>query len=367
MSDFNKLLSALKELDGTIPDDANKANIIIEAYNRAYPLPHTTTTINATKSIKPSPPPKYTGHRNASAAEAWLRQVERYFIVTELDKQHWTGHASLLLTNGAQRWFERSKIALNADWQLFCSNFRKNFKPEDAVRQARIKLHNLKQGNSNIDTYVSNFTDIAMEIDDMEDTHLRDIFLNGLRNETRVQVTLSRPKKLEDAISAAEMVDRVIFEPQYISTFLQQPKQQQPRTNNNNNSLYTQDGPEPMILDNIHLNKLSNQDRDKLAKVGGCFRCRRIGHMARECPLNQVNNYNRNNNNNNNNYNNNRNNNNYNGNRNSGNRYTPRTERFSSNRRFNNLEQDQNQNQDQKQDVESGSEQQEHLNSTGSQ
>lgn len=33
--------------------------------------------------------------------------------------------------------------------------------------------------------------------------------------------------------------------------------------------------------------KLSNYEKDKLTKTGGCFRCRQPGHIARNCPKNQ--------------------------------------------------------------------------------
>ena len=38
-----------------------------------------------------------------------------------------------------------------------------------------------------------------------------------------------------------------------------------------------------MDLDAI--GKLTNTERDHLRKNGGCFRCRKTGHLARDCPL----------------------------------------------------------------------------------
>jgi hypothetical protein len=32
--------------------------------------------------------------------------------------------------------------------------------------------------------------------------------------------------------------------------------------------------------------RLTPSEREKLRKEGGCFRCRKTGHLARDCPLN---------------------------------------------------------------------------------
>jgi hypothetical protein len=37
------------------------------------------------------------------------------------------------------------------------------------------------------------------------------------------------------------------------------------------------------------LTRLTDEERKKLAQEGRCFRCRRQGHMSRECPQNQNN------------------------------------------------------------------------------
>ncbi|KAG0220084.1 hypothetical protein BGW41_008038, partial [Actinomortierella wolfii] len=39
-----------------------------------------------------------------------------------------------------------------------------------------------------------------------------------------------------------------------------------------------------MELDNVNLGKITSAERERLRKIGGCFRCRRPGHFSRECP-----------------------------------------------------------------------------------
>jgi len=38
-----------------------------------------------------------------------------------------------------------------------------------------------------------------------------------------------------------------------------------------------------MELDAI--SKLTNEERERLRRMGGCFRCCKPGHLARNCPL----------------------------------------------------------------------------------
>ncbi|KAI0060483.1 hypothetical protein BV25DRAFT_1783027, partial [Artomyces pyxidatus] len=35
------------------------------------------------------------------------------------------------------------------------------------------------------------------------------------------------------------------------------------------------------------LGKLTDDERNRLRQQGGCFRCRQVGHIARDCPQNQ--------------------------------------------------------------------------------
>jgi Zinc knuckle len=34
----------------------------------------------------------------------------------------------------------------------------------------------------------------------------------------------------------------------------------------------------------MHIITLTDQEREQLRKIGGCFFCRGVGHMARDCP-----------------------------------------------------------------------------------
>ena len=39
-----------------------------------------------------------------------------------------------------------------------------------------------------------------------------------------------------------------------------------------------------MDVDAVHVDALAAEEKDKLAKEGRCFRCKKQGHISRKCP-----------------------------------------------------------------------------------
>ena len=84
---------------------------------------------------------------------------------------------------------------------------------------------------------------------------------------------MQQPANLAAAETIAERVDAVTFKPlSRTSGFRPNPGYRAPG------------GTVPMELDAI--SKLTPQERERLRKAGHCFRCRKPGHLARDCSLN---------------------------------------------------------------------------------
>ena len=83
---------------------------------------------------------------------------------------------------------------------------------------------------------------------------------------------MENPLDLETAEIIAERVDSVTYKPMSrLPAFKPHPNYRPPG------------GVIPMDLDAI--GKLTDAERDRLRKNGGCFRCRKTGHLARDCPM----------------------------------------------------------------------------------
>src|SRR5829696_938804 len=94
----------------------------------------------------------------------------------------------------------------------------------------------------------------------------------GLKENIRPFVAMQSPATLAEVETIAERVDATTFKPtNWNASFRPNPGYRAPG------------GPTPMELDSI--TKLTPAERECLRRMGGCFRCRQAGHLARNCPL----------------------------------------------------------------------------------
>jgi hypothetical protein len=97
-------------------------------------------------------------------------------------------------------------------------------------------------------------------------------YVRGLKDNIRPFVVMQQPANLAAAEAIAERVDAVTFKPQNRNPgYRPNPMNRAPG------------GPTPMELDAI--GKLTQSERDRLRREGGCFRCRQPGHLARDCTM----------------------------------------------------------------------------------
>ena len=102
-------------------------------------------------------------------------------------------------------------------------------------------------------------------------------YLKGLKPAVANQVAMQQPTTLIIAQSLATTTDTIQF--QHMPrrpVFNHRPADRAPHR-----AEYR--GPAPMDLDAI--SKLTNDERERLRKNGGCFRCRKTGHLARDCTM----------------------------------------------------------------------------------
>ncbi|KAG0292103.1 hypothetical protein BGZ98_002726, partial [Dissophora globulifera] len=123
------------------------------------------------------------------------------------------------------------------------------------------------------------------------------VYLMGLESDTSKQVRLRRPTSISVAITETTIVHSILFPGGF-------PKDQPSARTAPQASV----DPMAMELDNMRLEinalrsalrgsgntssltPLTAAERQRLRLRGGCFKCRRDGHMARECPNRSLNN-----------------------------------------------------------------------------
>lgn len=253
------------------------------------------TSARAASQYKAPKPQLFRGGRDALVTRDWLEEVERYCRRTNLLTTEWTGAATDYLRGPALTWYRMSVLTENTTWEDFKEAFTAEFKPSNHEHTILTELRDLRQASIlEFDAYVTKFRNLALQLDNPADNMLREYFISGLTLKTQLQVQIANPLTWQNAIQVAERINNVFAR----STTNKSnhpvpiiPSQATTRTS----------GPEPMDLDHLRvllasltnttnvnafqrpLSKLTRTERDRLRRIGACFRCRRTGHLASEC------------------------------------------------------------------------------------
>ena len=159
------------------------------------------------------------------------------------------------------------------NWTEFQTAVTKQFKPVNAEKTARDRLANLRQMYS-VEAYVHAFRTIVLEIPSMTEEEKLDKFLRDLKNDIRIQVELQSPNTMEEAATLAERVDSIISR-----------RNRGYQGNRSTPQTYKDEGGVvPMEIDAIQRSPLTQNERERLRRTGGCFYCREVGHVAKSCP-----------------------------------------------------------------------------------
>jgi hypothetical protein len=246
---------------------------------------------------------KYNGAKVANKVDNFLQAVDSVFdygdkiaYFEEEDKVVWV---ESLLSGKAETWLRTMRIeamnggiAMPKTWTDLKTRIRNEFYPPNADENARTRLRALKQKTS-ARVYAESFRDILLEISGMSVADARERFVEGLKNEVRVQVKLQAEYSrhtltMAELYAVAERVDNAIFGGKRSEFSHGNPhsggKQQGQRQPAHE---YKDD---PMDVDTVRPRpKLTPQLREECRKKGLCFRCRQPGHTVPECPENDAN------------------------------------------------------------------------------
>jgi hypothetical protein len=231
--------------------------------------------------IKPDKPANFSGRRNESV-DSWLFQFQQYFALVPVPEDQQAFFAATFFKDNAALWWQSWVNAqfivhgqpAQANWDEFAAAVRGQFKPVNADRIARERLANLRQTTS-VAAYTHTFRTILLDLPNMNEADRLFAYIRGLKKEVAALVQVSNPITVAAAATTAENIDAVYWEHRARPTN---------HTWNTRNS--RTNGPMPMELDNLNARRgpLTEGDRATLRKTGGCFYCREVGHIAKECP-----------------------------------------------------------------------------------
>ena len=246
--------------------------------------------------LKPQKPKPYEGAIDAIACLNFIESQAEYFEIVELSTDLWVKYTVLSLTGDAKAWWRDSKLTQDTPWATFKQAFINQFTPPDTANSARRELSQLRQKKLSVAEYTAKFRRLSRLIPNLDlDTALF-MYLAGLESETSKQVRLSQPSTLDEAISKATIVHSILYPiaptalPTVPSTPIASPSTAEPMDIDSMrvliNNLVALTGATTDIA-NIRqpLHKLNDREREQLRRAGKCFRCRKPGHISRNCRV----------------------------------------------------------------------------------
>ncbi|KAF8927437.1 hypothetical protein BGZ47_002158, partial [Haplosporangium gracile] len=260
------------------------------------------------KILKPQTPSPYAGAIDADACHNFIDNQEEYYQVVKLGTAEWVQYTALNLTDDAKSWWRSSGLTIHSSWPDFKQAFLDFHTPPNAAVAALTALESLRQGKRTVASYTHDFRRLRRRVPSLDDTTALHWYKKGLEKETSKEVMLRQPATLDIAITQATLVHSILY-PDGPTGFKTSPQQTsdmeidtlQVTINNltaqvnylarrsgynhgqnntkpfvyNPNTNYKPGGPLPP--------KLLQPEKDYLYNNGGCYKCRKLGHLGPDC------------------------------------------------------------------------------------
>ena len=310
------------------------------------PVVHAESKTSSSQEPKPPKPATYDGLRFSTSKTSpvtFLAELEQYMIVSNVPSSRMVIHASSYLRGMALILWQQ--VPTDGDesvnsWEQFKKWFLARFQPIAASKTARAAIRVLRQKGRPVAAYSEEFFRLVQMIPDMSAADQIENFIAGLTDRA-VANEVDRNEKVKDLIAAMEVAQKEELRLQqhnrrfgsrlYSSNFAGARPGSQPAYSTQSQSV-------PMDLSHMRLSVdqesrydhgsgdehesagdryeytaneslqamsfrpsnrgpntggnrgtnrvpgLSREDYSLLSSEGKCFRCRKIGHLARDCP-----------------------------------------------------------------------------------
>lgn len=196
------------------------------------------------------------------------------------------------------RYMEEMATSQKKDtYDEFVAKVKDHFKEYDKGRTARNVIDRLRQGKNSIDAYNAVFNELSKDTGYGDADHM-ERYKKGLNwaihqkileleEQPKTLATLQeKAAKYEDILNRQRDESSRSTKPIYPDTYKGSVARYTPHSYHTTTSWSSDnvDYGEPMDIDALRRQPMSPRERAELMKKGACFRCRKTGHRAHDCP-----------------------------------------------------------------------------------
>ncbi|KAJ8462650.1 hypothetical protein ONZ51_g10765 [Trametes cubensis] len=165
-------------------------------------------------------------------------------------------------------------------WPVFKRNFLLAFAPVDEVDDSMVNLTTIQlKDYSSVDEFNARFMDLALKGKILDPAAQLALYRNALPESLLKKISMSYPPPttIEEWMTRTKEIDHSYHLTEKILANRRGRKAKTPKTRKNVKMVNLED-------DSLDINKLSVKERQELQDKGLCFRCRKPGHISRDCP-----------------------------------------------------------------------------------
>lgn len=226
---------------------------------------------------------KFTGRdRRPHILNSFLRHFEKYVDYMKLQGREKGVAFSAMLSDDAAIWYQ--SLNRGYDWDDLKPEFLRRFRDPQAEKNARIKLHQLRQSGS-AKKYTEEFKRLCSCISDLTDADQMQTYQHGLKTDLRIHLAVLKVKTFDQAVHAAEELDEIMFQERArAADERKNPKFSRPeKVGKVTEKLRDRKPTKEKEVDPAK--QRAAKERKELREKGACFFCKEPGHMQSACPI----------------------------------------------------------------------------------